>query len=186
MAAAVIKAQLTDIGIAGAAKVRSTDSQDGILLLEPPHDVDGNIALGVKRVDHKAVGGVDSLFIAQVEHHQIAVYPGAAMDQLLGFFLVIVVSLDAFAHIVQGQNLINRVLLAVVDQLHHQLIVGDPEFTETPYFSPRIDDEIQQHPALRVKNLVLVKLTRVALIDGCHHVFPTGRKGIEPFVIVEH
>ena len=73
-AAAVGEHQFADVGLAAAVKNGLAGGEDGVLLLEAPHLVDGDVALGEEGVNHEAVGGEDGFFVAQVEHNQILVH----------------------------------------------------------------------------------------------------------------
>ena len=60
-AAAIFKHQLPDIGFGTPVENGFTDR---ILLFQAPHNMNGNIALRVNRVNHKAVSGIDGIVIS--------------------------------------------------------------------------------------------------------------------------
>ena len=108
--------------------------------------MNGYVALRVQRINHEAVGGKNSFFIAQVQHHQIAVDGAAAFNLLTGTRGVVTVQLHALYHIGQAQNVFNAVGAAVVNKIHHQLVVADAKLPKAPQAGTRVHQVIQQHP----------------------------------------
>jgi hypothetical protein len=82
---------------------------------------------------------------------------------------VLAIESDALGDVRRGEDLVNRQLEAAVDQEHHQLIVRDAEIAEAPEASPRIHQEAQQDPALRVEDVIHRQLRRVGAVDRLHH-----------------
>ena len=106
-AAAVLEHQLADVGLRRAVEDRLAGGEDGVLLLEAPDHVDRDVRLGIQRVDHEAVGRVDDLLVAQVEHDEVAVDLRAAADLLDGALAVLVVELDALRDVGDLQDLLD-------------------------------------------------------------------------------
>jgi hypothetical protein len=168
--AAVGEHQRADVDRAGAVDDRLAHREDGVLPAQAPEDVDGDRALRVQRVDHEAVGGVDDLLAAQVEHHDRAVDGGAAPDLLGGPVGVGAVELDALGDVRAREDLLDALLGARVDELHHELVVGDPEVPEAPQAGARVHQEAEQDPAAGIEDLVLAEARGVRLVDGLHHL----------------
>ena len=115
-AAAVLEHQLADVGGAGAVEDRLARREHGVLLPQAPEDVHRDVALGEQRVDREAVGRVDDLLAAEVEHHQVALDRRAAQDLLLGQLGVLLVELDALGDVGQREDLLDGLGRARVDQ----------------------------------------------------------------------
>ena len=98
-AAAVGEHQLADVGAGGAVDDRLAGGEDRVLLLEAPEHVDRHVRLGIERVDHEAVGRVDDLLVAEVEHDEVALDARAAVDLVDGAGAVLVVELDALGDV---------------------------------------------------------------------------------------
>src|SRR4051794_780999 len=96
---AVLEHERADVRARRAVHDRLAGGEDGVLLLQPPQRVDRDVLLAEDRVDHEAVGGVDDLLLAEVEHHEVLVHVGAALDLLDRGVLVRAVELDALAHV---------------------------------------------------------------------------------------
>jgi hypothetical protein len=57
-----------------------------------------------------------------------------------------VVDLMRSFHVGQLQDVVDAVVAAVLDQVHHQLVVADAEFAEAPQAGARVHQVVQQHP----------------------------------------
>src|SRR5437763_81283 len=66
------------------------------------------------------------------------------------------------------EDLIDAALEAEVDQLHHQVIVGDAEPPEAAQPGAGVHQEAEQDPALGIEDLAFVELRGVGLVDGLH------------------
>ena len=97
----------------------------------PPQHVGRHQALGEQGVDHEAVAGMDDGLAAQVDHGHGAAQGGAAPELGDEGLVLGRVEVDPLLHVRQPENLVDAVALAGVDQLHHQLVVGDPELPGT-------------------------------------------------------
>ena len=85
---------------------------------------------------------------------------------------------EALGDVGRREDLLDRHVEAVVDQLHHQLIVGDPEVAEAPEARARIHQEAQQDPALGVEDVLLGELRGVGAIDRLHHLVADAREAL--------
>ena len=61
---------------------------------------------------------------------------------------LLVVEIHPFPHVRQLRDLVDAVVLAGLDQLHHQLVVRDPEVAEAPEPGVTVHQEVEQHPAV--------------------------------------
>ena len=68
---------------------------------------------------------------------------------------MLAVQRDALGDVRGLEDLLDRHLQAVVDQLHHQLIVGDAELAEAPQAGARVHQVAEQDPALRVEDVLI-------------------------------
>jgi hypothetical protein len=185
-APAIGEHQLTDVRPRAAVDDRLAGREHGVLLLEAPQHVDRDVALGEHRVDREAVRGVDDLLVAEVEHHEVAVHGGAAADLRGGPVGVLEVELHALGHVRQLEDLLDAQRGADVDQLHHELVVGDPELAEAAEARARIHEEVEQRPAGRLEDLLERELGGVALVDGLHQLADAGERRLGPEVLVDH
>ena len=183
-AAAVAEHQLSDVGLRRAVDDRLAGGEDRVLLLEAPEDVDGDVRLGIQRIDHEAVGRMDDLLVAQVEHDEVALDLRAAADLLDGALAVLVVERDALGDVGGLQDLLDGHPRAVVDQLHHQLVVRDPELAEAPEAGAGVHQERHEDPAARIEDLGLGEARRVSLVDRGHHRFGDRREALGAAVVV--
>src|SRR5262249_54484373 len=87
----------------------------------------GNTALGKQSVDHESVARIDDLLTAEIQHDKIFVDAGAAQDLLTKLRLVLEVQVHALLDIRQSENFVYRMISTVVDQRHHQFVVGNTE-----------------------------------------------------------
>ena len=81
-------------------------------------------------IDRKATAGVDHVFVAQVQYHQVVVHGAAALQLILKQLFLALVQIDALLEIIHCQNLLDRVVAASIDQAHHQLVVGNTELAK--------------------------------------------------------
>ena len=175
-AAAVAEAELADIDVGGLVEYRLADHNGGVLLAEAPCDVHGDLCVRVEGVDHEAVAGVDYLLVAQVEHDDLAVHLRDALKLRLEELRLLAVKVGAFFDVRQREDLVDRVVHAVADQFHHQVVVGDAEIAESAEPGAGVHDEVQQHPALGTKHLVEGEIRAVALVDGFHQLVADARE----------
>ena len=112
---------------------------------------------------------------------------GAAEHLLLRPLGVLVVELDALGDVRRAQDLADGLGRARVDQLHHQLVVGDAEVAEAPQARAGVHEEVQEHPALGVEDLLERELRGVGLVDRVHHLLGDVREhGRSAVVLVDH
>ena len=138
----------------------------------------------MQRVDQEAVGGVDDLLVAKVEHDDAVVHGRAAPDLLHGVGGVLAIELDPLGDVRGGEDLLDRQLQAAVDQLHHQLVVRDAELAEAAEPGARIHQEAQQDPALGVQDVVDRELGGVGAVDRLHHLDADAREPRRPAEMV--
>jgi hypothetical protein len=111
----------------------------------------------------------------------------ATLDLLLGLFGVFKIEVDAFLDVGQGQDVVDAVVAAVGDQIHHQLVVADAELAEAAEAGARIHQVVEQHPVLRIEDFVAAELRRVALVHRHHHVVERSwGSGLAAVVLVHH
>ena len=140
----------------------------------------GNVALREKRVNHETVGAPDDILIAQIQHHQFAVHRGTAFDLLRGLGLLLKIELRPFLHVRQLQDILNEIGAAMLDKLHHQVVVADPELAEAPQAGARVHDIVEQGPALRRKDVLPGIPGGVGLVHGAHHFLRDAHKALPP------
>ena len=58
--------------------------------------------------------------------------------------MVLVVEVNSFLYIQHLENLVDWLVPAFIDQLLHEIVIGNPEFSETAKAGPRIHKEIHQ------------------------------------------
>ena len=148
--------------------------------------MDRDVLLAEDRVDHEAVGRVDDLLLAEVEHHEVLVHLGAALDLLDGLVLVGAVQLHALLHVGRLEDLVDRESHALVDQLHHELVVRDAEVAEAAEARARVHQEAEQDPAVRGEDLVGRELSGVGLVDRVHHLLRHVREALRAAEVVVH
>ena len=73
-AATVGKHQRADVDAGGAVDDGTPDREYGVLLVKAPEDMDRDGALGEQCVEQESVRGMDDLFAAKVENHEIVVH----------------------------------------------------------------------------------------------------------------
>jgi hypothetical protein len=150
----ILQHQLTHVGLAAAVQNGLAGGKHGVLLLHAPQHVDGDIALWKQRINHEAVGGKNGLFVAQVQHHQVLVDRGTPLHLRACLDGMVEIEIDAFDDVRQFQNIRNAVVAAVLDQVHHQLVVADAELAEAPQAGARIHQVVQQHPILGIEDFL--------------------------------
>ncbi len=96
------------------------------------------------------------------------------------------VEVHALLHVGELEDLLDGVVAAVVDEVHHQLVVGDLEGAEPPEARARVHEEGEQHPALRVEHVLAGEARRVGLVDRLHHVEGHAGEGVPPAEMVVH
>ena len=83
---------------------------------------------------------------------------------------------DPLGDVRRGQDLLDREIEAAIDQLHHQLVVGDAEVAEAPEPGARIHQEAQEDPALWVEDVIHGQLGGVSAVDRLHHLVAHARE----------
>jgi hypothetical protein len=111
---------------------------------------------------------VDHLVLAQVEHHEVAVDRRAREQLRLGGARVRAVERHALDHVGHLEHLLHRQLQAGVDQLHHELVVGDAKVAEAAEPGARVHQEAEQDPACRSGDLIGREQRAVGLVNGFH------------------
>ena len=114
----------------------------------------GDAGLGVQRIDHESVAGMDDLFPPQVEDDDVAMNLGEPADLINEQLFLREVQLDPLRHIRQLEDGVDVVIAAVLDQGHHQLIVGNLEIPKAPQPGARIHQEVQERPTRRLEDVV--------------------------------
>ena len=186
-AAAVLQAQLADIDGGRLVHDGLADHHGGVLLAEAPGDVHGDLGLGIEGVDHEAVARVDDLLVAQVQHDHLVVKHGDALELLHEHLGLLEVQVHALLDVRQGQDLVDVVLHAEADQLHHQVIVGDAELAEAAQAGAGIHQVVQQHPSLGMQYLIHGEIGAVALVHRLHQlVADVGEGFLAAIVVVDH
>ena len=142
-ATTVFQHQFADIGLAAAVEDRLAGGEDRVLLLHAPHHMDGNVGVGEQGIDQETVGCPDVFLIAQINDGEVVVYEGAIEDLFPCLVVLFEIKLDAFDHIRQFQDLVDGVIAAILDEIHHQAVVADPEFPEAPEAGASIHQEIE-------------------------------------------
>ena len=124
--------------------------------------------------------------LAQVEHDEIAVDRRAAPDLLARRSGVRAVELDALGDVRGGQHLVGAQLRARVDQLHHQLVVGDAEVAEAAEAGARVHQEREEDPAGGIEDLALGEAGGVGLVDRLHQLLGDAREARRAAEVVVH
>ena len=124
--------------------------------------------------------------VAEVEHHEVAVHGRAALDLLDGEVGVLEVQVDALGDVRRGEDVLDARRRAGVDQLHHQLVVRDPEVAEAAEAGARVHQEVEQHPAGRMQDLAERELGGVALVDRVHQLLDAREAAGAAEVLVHH
>ncbi len=89
---------------------------------------------------------------------------------------MLAVERDALGDVGRLEDLLDRHRRALVDELHHQLVVGDAELAEAPEPRSRVHQEVEEHPALRIEDLAQREVGGVGLVDGLHQLVGDGRE----------
>jgi len=103
------------------------------------------------------------------------------LDERLGLRAV---EVDPLRDVRQPQDLLHAVARAFVDELHHELVVGDPEVAEAAEPGAAVHEEVQQDPARGVEDLLQVVLGGVGLVDGLHQLLGHVGEALPPAVVV--
>ena len=112
---------------------------------------------------------------------------GAAQDLFLGLFGMLEIEIDPLLDVGELQYLVDGVVAAVLDQIHHQRVVADAEFTEATQPRPCVHQIVEQHPTFRVENVIARVLGGVGLVDRLHHVVGDIRKRLlATAVVIDH
>ena len=96
------------------------------------------------------------------------------------------VEIDALLDVGQSQDVVDSVVAAVGNQIHHQLVVADAELAEAAEAGARIHQVVEQHPALWVEDFIARELRRVGLVHGDHHVGEGGGEAVFTAEVLEH
>ena len=71
-------------------------------------------------------------------------------ELLLEQFLLLEIKVNSLFDVRQFKNLVYTVVYAVIDKLHHEIIIGDPEIVETSETCSGVHKEIHQDPSCGV------------------------------------
>jgi hypothetical protein len=130
---------------------------------------------------------MNDLLVAQVEHYDSVVHDRAAANLLDRGVGVLEVQLDPLGHVMRLEDLVDRQVEATVDQLHHQLVVGDPELPEAAQAGAGVHQEAEEDPPLRIEDVLDQQLGGVGPVNRLHHLdaHPRERRGAAE-VVVDH
>ena len=141
---AILQHQFTNIRLVTAINNRFTNRKNRILLLPTPHHMHGDIRRRVQSINHKTIAGVKHVFFAQIKQNQIAILLGTTMQLFDIGFSMFVIKINTLCNIRKGQNLLHIFVKPhVINQRHHQIIVGNAEITKPPQTRPRIHQKRQ-------------------------------------------
>src|SRR5712691_2272228 len=158
-AAAIRKTDRPDINRRGSVDGRLAYGKNGVLPFDAPEYMHGDTALGKQSVDHESVARIDDLLIAEIQDDKIFVNAGAAEDLLTKLRLVLQVKVHALFDIRQSENFFDRMISTVVDQRHHQLVIGNTELPKPPKPSTGIHQKVQERPAARLEDFITCELS---------------------------
>ena len=99
-------------------------------------------------------------------------------------FRLFEIEIHPFLDVRHLQDLFDRMIHAVVDQLHHQVIVGNPEIAEPAQSRPGIHQIVQQHPTGGVQDFIHGEVGAVALVHRFHQLVADAREGFFAAVVV--
>src|SRR5687768_11827024 len=88
---AVLEHQIADVRLRASIEDRLARREHGVLLLQAPNLVDGDVALREQRVDGEAIRRPDGLLVEEVEDDEVLVDGRAALDLLLRLRLVLAI-----------------------------------------------------------------------------------------------
>ena len=146
--------------------------------------MDGYLDFRMHRVYHETVSGVDRLFFPEINHDDFIIDLSNPCKLLLEELLLFKVQVHALLYIRQFKDFLYGMVDAVIDQLHHQIVIRDTESAETSQAGARIHQEIQQHPVSRIQNFVLCKIRTVSLIDSFHDLFGHPREDLFTTIVI--
>jgi len=145
-----------------------------------------HVRLGKEGVDDEPVPGVDGILLAQVRHDQGFVLHGASHELFLELLLVREVEVDTLHDVGQFEDLVDGVLGTRIDELEHELVVGDPEIAKPTQAGAGIHQEVEQHPPPRTQDIVFGELGGVGLVHGLEQLFRGVGERLGPTVIFVH
>ena len=182
--AAIFQAELTDIYRRSLVDDRFSDHDRRVLFLEAPGDMDRYLSFWIQRVDHKAVAGMDHFFIAQVKDNDLVINLRDPLQLSFEKVRLFKIKIDPLLHIRKFKDLINVMFQAIIDQLHHQSIIRNPEIMEASEAGPRIHQIVKKHPAFRVQDLIHGKIGTVTFVHRGHQIIRNARECFLPSIVV--
>lgn len=151
-AAAVSEAGRPDIDRRASVDDRLADREDGVLLLETPNYMHRDPALREQGVDHESIAGVDGFLVAKIKDDEVSVDGGATQDLLTKLGLMLPVEVDPLCDVRQLENLSDRMIATIVNQLHHQVVVGNAKLPESTEPGARIHQGVVTPALYRVSS----------------------------------
>lgn len=79
-ATAIRQTEPTDIDCWTPVDDRRSDREYGVLLYQPPPDMDGQIPVRVEGIYHEPGDGINGFLAAEVQHHQVLMKGRAPLD----------------------------------------------------------------------------------------------------------
>ena len=74
----------------------------------------------------------------------------------------------------------------IVDQSHHQIVIGNTEVMETAKTGAGIHDEVHQYPAGRIQNLVQREIGGISLVYGSHQLLGNAREALVTAIVIKY
>ena len=122
-ASAVAEADLADVGLRGLVEDRLAEHERGVLLFEAPCNMDRYFYLRMHRIYHESISGIDGLLVPKIYNSHLVIYLHKPFKLLLEKVLLLEIHIDAFLHVGKLEHLVNIVIHAVINELHHKVIV---------------------------------------------------------------
>ena len=110
-------------------------------------DVPDDGDVGEERVNYEPVAGVDGFLLAQVQNNQVLMDGGATLDLFGELFLLLEIEVHPFFDVGQFEDLVDVMIVAALDQFHHQFVIGNAEAPEPAQAGAGVHEKIQQRPA---------------------------------------
>ena len=163
-ATAVFEHQGTNIRLGRPVDDGLSGRKNRVLVLEAHQQMDGNIRFRIHRIDHEPVSRPDLLFFSEVKNNQVLVDGGTTFDLLLEFFLVFEEKVGSFLDIGDIKDLADGHRFTGSDEIHHELVVGNPEIAESSQAGAWVHDEVQKAPVVGVENLMNAESGCISLV----------------------
>ena len=80
------------------------------------------------------------------------------------------IEVDALPNVRERQYFGDRKIAALLDELHHQIVIRDAEIMESAKPGARVHQDVEQHPTLRIEDFLTREVCRICFVDGCHEV----------------